>query len=69
MAIREIDERVSDNIRVTAYYDDLENTLTIEVEDLLGSDLKMDRTITGVPVEDFDEAFNHPFTYQRKAAA
>lgn len=65
--LREIDERRSDNIRVTLYWDDEGDTLTVEVEDY--RDPGCDITISGVPTADRREAFLHPYAYKRKAEA
>lgn len=60
--LHEIDERHSDGIRVTVYWQDEDDTLTIKVED--ERDSAQDRTIVGVPPADHKLAFDHPFTYE-----
>lgn len=64
--LREIDERASDNLRVTLYWDDVKDTMTVEVEDRVNPNL--DCTLTDIPKADAQQAFTHPFTYRRAAA-
>jgi len=61
MALREINERTSDNLRVTLYWQDEDNTMTVEVEDFKLPDA--DFTISGIPPADAQVAFEHPFGY------
>lgn len=66
--LHELDERMSDNLRVTLYWQDEDNTLTIEVEDLkrAGNDL----TLAGVLPDERKQAFEHPYGYRpRKQVA
>lgn len=61
--LHELDERMSDNLRVTPYWQDEDNTLTIEVEDRKRDD--SDLVITGIPPVDLKTAFEHPYGYSR----
>lgn len=61
--LRELDERTSDNLRVTLYWEDSDNTFTVQTEDFTNPELN--RTITGVPTGDRVKAFYHPYTYTR----
>ena len=65
--LHEIDERTSDNLRVTLYWEDADDTLTVEVEDF--RDSANDLTLSRVPKGDRKQAFLHPFAYQPKAVA
>jgi len=60
--LRELDERTADNLRVTLYWDDGNDTLTVEVEDF--SDPERGHALTGIPPADAKLAFEHPFGYQ-----
>lgn len=65
--LREISERTSDNLRVTLYWQDEDNTMTVEVEDWKNAD--SDLTLTGIPPADAKTAFEHPFGYSSKRGA
>jgi len=60
--LRELDERTADNLRVTLYWDDGNDTLTVEVEDFQNPE--RDHAFTGIPPADAKLAFEHPFGYQ-----
>jgi hypothetical protein len=47
--------------RVTLYWDDCENTLTVEVEDFTSP--ARDHALIGIPPADARLAFEHPFAY------
>jgi hypothetical protein len=64
MALREINERTSDKMRVTLYWQDDDDTMTVEVEDW--KDSGNDLTLTGIPKADWKQAFEHPFGYSSK---
>jgi hypothetical protein len=59
--LHELDERTADNLRVTLYWDDRNDTLTVEVEDF--KDPEREHALTGIPPADAKLAFEHPFGY------
>jgi hypothetical protein len=60
--LRELDERMGDNLRVTLYWDDRDDTITVEVEDFKSPERA--HVLTGIPPADAKLAFEHPFAYQ-----
>lgn len=59
--LRELTDRTSDDLRVTLYWQDDDDTLTIEVEDF--RDSAGDYSIVGIPPADRKTAFEHPLVY------
>jgi len=64
--LRELDERSGDNLRVTLYWQDDDNTLVVDVEDF--NDPERWHALTGIPPADAKLAFDHPFGYQPRVA-
>lgn len=64
--LRELDERTGDNLRVTLYWDDRDDTLTVEVEDFKNPELEY--ALSGIPLADAKPAFEHPFGYDVSVA-
>jgi hypothetical protein len=64
--LRELDERTGDNLRVTLYWDDHDDTLTVEVEDF--KDRERGHALIGIPPADAKFAFEHPFGYRPRVA-
>ncbi len=60
--LRELDQRTGDNLRVTLYWQDGDNTLVVGVEDF--KDHGREHAFTGIPPADAKLAFEHPFGYQ-----
>lgn len=63
--LRELDERMGDNLRVTLYWDDRDDTLTVEVEDFESPDRA--HALIGIPPAEAKLAFEHPFAYAPSA--
>ena len=63
MALRELNERMNDNLRVTLYWDAEKDTMTVEVED--HRDRGEDLRLTDIPPADAHKAFMHPFSYSK----
>ncbi len=60
--LRELDQRTGDNLRVTLYWQDDDNTLVVGVEDFKGPG--REHALTGILPADAKLAFEHPFGYQ-----
>ncbi|HUO71183.1 MAG TPA: hypothetical protein VMU39_10425 [Solirubrobacteraceae bacterium] len=60
--LRELDERTADNLRVTLYWQDEDNTLVVGVEDF--NNPTGGHALTGIPPTDAKLAFEHPFGYR-----
>ncbi len=60
--LRELDQRTGENLRVTLYWQDRDNTLIVDVEDFKNPD--REHALTGIPPADAKLAFEHPFGYQ-----
>jgi hypothetical protein len=63
--LREIDERTRDNLRVTLYWQDDDDTLVVEVEDFTNPE--REHALIGIPPTDARSAFEHPFAYRASA--
>jgi hypothetical protein len=63
--LRELDERMGANLRVTLNWDDRDDTLTVAVEDFKSPDRARD--LFGIPPADAKLAFEHPFAYAPSA--
>jgi len=59
--IRELDQRSVDGLTVTLAWNDVENDVTVTVEQTAGDDMRS--ASVGVPPGKAAEAFAHPFMY------
>jgi hypothetical protein len=59
--IRELDQRSVDGLTVTLAWDNVENDVTVTVEQTAGDDMRS--ASVGVPPGKAAEAFAHPFMY------
>ena len=59
--LRELDERMGHDLRVTLYWDDRDDTLAVEVEDFKSPERA--HALIGIPPADAMLAFEHPFAY------
>jgi hypothetical protein len=64
--LRELDQRTCDNLRVTLYWQDEDNTLLVGVDDL--NNPAAEHALAGIPPADARFAFEHPFGYQPRIA-
>ena len=59
--LRELNERMADNLLVTLYWDDHDDTVTVAVEDFRSPG--GEHALVGIPPTDAKLAFEHPFAY------
>ena len=65
-AYRELSQRTTANLRVTLYWNEEDDSLVVEVEDFRDENAGL--TITGIPANEANLAFLHPFTYRSRTA-